>query len=271
MVAFYLSLIIPILAFLAALYQIPKDMQILKKDFGDKNKWQRLNKKGKWYVTISFFVAVVAEIILIVNGSEINKPIVVSQSKPTIVYVPKIVKDTKLIRERLFVKLVKPILDLSSPLVIGKENPELSIAYKNDTIICTYSVYVSCINQGVIGDISDRHFVVKIKNNNIDLGKFSPKRAVPDNEIIYHENNFSHGIRLWGQFIVGKNYTSDSSYLFIKIDYSDKSTGKQQPSFRRLFNIKRSSTSNDKVFDITKATFYEYKRVKQLLSKTNQW
>jgi len=185
-------------------------------------------------------------------------------------YLSHVVRETKVINGQSTPKHIAPILDLAPSIVTGKDNPELIVRYDGDTILCKYFFIIASINQRVVGSINDKHFIFEIKNHDIDFGGFKPRRAVPENEMIYHQNDLNQALILWGEFAARKNYKlNDSTYLFIKINYSDSLTGKKQKPFRKLFNIKR--TSENKVFDLRMATFDEYQRVKQLLSKTNHW
>ncbi len=275
------KVLLPILGFVLLLgFQMGNDMLLPKDDLKPKSWLRRLTKRGRNFILVSVIVFIVTEVGIIFDNK--TNPRIVAESRPddslkkgkdTI-----IVKEKSVIEQRHIDKLPEPILDLIPPILIQevypdiKENPSLVVTYRADTVFCDYTFYIYCLNQGVVTHTKDTRIIFEIKNGLAIPTTFTAPRTLPENHILYNDNNINHGTRLMGQFIVGKySKLPDSTYLYLKLEYSNKLTGKKDSPLRKVFNIKSFPSNEGKTFKIQDAKFDEYKIAEKALTKIHRW
>jgi len=210
---FLTSLLLPILTTLIALkYQFPKDLLIPKKEFFNKNKWQRLNAKGKWYVFISLILVLLIEIGLIVKGVDTSEKTIFVKvpSEAKIIYVPKVIRDTQLIKESEHPPTNNPLMDIWS------DSTGFIGTFPNNVIM---RVAFRCINNGIAYQVRGRlqSFVV-INKKLMIIGSKGSKIA---NTSLMAYGNV--GLYIAFKVDIPKNpRITDTTYYFFKAVYSDQ-------------------------------------------------
>jgi hypothetical protein len=265
MFAFYLGLIVPVLGFITVLYQLPKDMQILKKDIEGKNRWERLNKKGKRYVTISFIAAASLEIGLIIKGPETNKTVIIkSPNSNNSVYISKTVKDTKTVKKELFAKNYNnPVMDLlpesKNPQIIGKSLDSLKTQFD-----------IGVINDGIAYNIRDRFIYFFLYKGQLKLINIT-HRAINESTKDYTESNS----RILIPISISPLNNVDTTYFYLKVLYSNNAIdGKDQFPIKKIFylSLKHPFSSMYDILNFKEVDNQDqYNNIKKKLIKNKYW
>jgi hypothetical protein len=262
MIAFLLSLLIPVLGFVVALYQIPKDMYNAKNQYTEgKNKWQRLNSKGKRFAIICLIVAVVAEIGLILKGEDHSQQSVKIESQKNTIFVPKIIRDTPKIKVKYIDKPITPVMDLmrDSCGLLGKYPDSATLMFN-----------YHCINSGIAYIRSNTITSFIIFNNK--FYKLTQSNKMENSGIkCYMGQKVYLGSPM--QKFADFNKPADTTFYFFRATYSDKEIGGHiQPVLRGIFYlyaIKPKSIKDIKLTEVDEVS--EYKRLKDTLIKAKLW
>jgi hypothetical protein len=261
MLSFYLGLLIPVLGFIVALYQIPKDMHVPKSKSDGKNKWNSLTSKGKRYVTLSFLVAVIVEAGLIIKGPEKPNPVQEPIVKEKLVYVPTIVKQKDTVKET--VKLnnnIDPVMDITddSTKYVGNLGASMGIQFDFITV-----------NNGIAYNPKVTSLLFALIDGNIkSIGK--PQYASNTTLKSYLKKSYSYtmGVKLPNVF------RADTTYIYFKALYSNKETGgKYQPALRRIYFTVLNENPKDikdlKIQPVIDTRMHE--KLKLLLIQNKYW